>query len=174
MTDRIAIRRADRADASTIAGHRVAMFRDMGRLAAADEAPLHAATLAALGPALDAGRYVGWLATPIDRPEDVVGGAGVLLRRTLPGLPPGGGVHDGRQALVLNVYTTPAWRRQGVADALMRQVLAWTRAEAIADVVLHASDEGRPLYERLGFAPTNEMRLRGPGTPPALRGPLSR
>jgi hypothetical protein len=25
---------------------------------------------------------------------------------------------------------------------------------------LHASDEGRRLYEKLGFAATNEMRLR--------------
>jgi len=26
-------------------------------------------------------------------------------------------------------------------------------------VVLHASQDGRALYERLGFSPTNEMRL---------------
>jgi hypothetical protein len=27
-------------------------------------------------------------------------------------------------------------------------------------VILHASDEGRPLYEKLGFEATNEMRLK--------------
>jgi len=27
-------------------------------------------------------------------------------------------------------------------------------------VVLHASPEGRPLYEALGFAATNEMRIQ--------------
>ena len=27
-------------------------------------------------------------------------------------------------------------------------------------VTLHASDKGRPLYESLGFEPTNEMRLK--------------
>jgi hypothetical protein len=27
-------------------------------------------------------------------------------------------------------------------------------------VSLHASDFGRPLYESLGFRPTNEMRLK--------------
>jgi hypothetical protein len=30
----------------------------------------------------------------------------------------------------------------------------------LAVITLHASDAGRPLYERLGFAPTNELRLR--------------
>jgi len=28
-------------------------------------------------------------------------------------------------------------------------------------VVLHASDDGRPLYDKLGFTPTNEMRYDG-------------
>jgi hypothetical protein len=32
------------------------------------------------------------------------------------------------------------------------------RAE-VRRIVLHASDDGRRLYERLGFVPTNEMRL---------------
>lgn len=31
--------------------------------------------------------------------------------------------------------------------------------EQEARVSLHASVEGRPLYEGLGFEPTNEMRL---------------
>jgi hypothetical protein len=34
------------------------------------------------------------------------------------------------------------------------------RREGHAVVFLHASDEGRPLYEELGFRATNEMRLR--------------
>lgn len=35
-----------------------------------------------------------------------------------------------------------------------------------ARLVLHASPDARPLYERLGFEPTNEMRFTGelPGT----------
>jgi GNAT superfamily N-acetyltransferase len=63
---------------------------------------------------------------------------------------------------VLNVYTEPAWRRRGVAEALMRQVIRWAESERLDRLVLHASDEGRPLYQRLGFAATNEMRFQGP------------
>jgi hypothetical protein len=35
----------------------------------------------------------------------------------------------------------------------------------VGRIVLHASEEGRRLYERLGFVPTNEMQLRTPSTP---------
>lgn len=53
-----------------------------------------------------------------------------------------------------------AWRRRGVAEALMRAVLEALAGRGIRRVVLHASDEGRRLYERLGFTVTNEIRLR--------------
>jgi predicted N-acetyltransferase YhbS len=59
---------------------------------------------------------------------------------------------------VLNVYVEPEWRR-GVAETLMRVQLDAVAERGIRRVVLHASDDGRPLYERLGFVQTNEMPL---------------
>jgi hypothetical protein len=41
----------------------------------------------------------------------------------------------------------------------MEIMISWCREQDFANVGLHASDEGRPLYEKLGFQPTNEMRL---------------
>jgi ribosomal protein S18 acetylase RimI-like enzyme len=41
----------------------------------------------------------------------------------------------------------------------MRALLQELAGRGIRRIVLHASDEGRRLYERLGFVPTNEMRL---------------
>ena len=49
-------------------------------------------------------------------------------------------------------------RRQGLARRLTETAIEWCRANAIATVILHASDEGRDLYSSLGFQPTNEMR----------------
>ena len=65
----------------------------------------------------------------------------------------------GGARIVLNVYVERAWRRRGVADALMRAVLDGLAGRGIRRIVLHASDDGRRLYERLGFVATNEMRL---------------
>lgn len=57
-----------------------------------------------------------------------------------------------------------------LANAADAPVLARHRAEmfhGIARLVLHASPDGRALYERLSFEPTNDMRYTGelPGTP---------
>jgi len=41
----------------------------------------------------------------------------------------------------------------------MRALLHELAARSVRRIVLHASDDGRRLYERLGFVPTNEMRL---------------
>ena len=65
--------------------------------------------------------------------------------------------------MILNVYTEPEFRRQGVARRIMETILHWIRARGLRSAHLHASDEGRVLYEKLGFVATNEMRLRFDG-----------
>jgi GNAT superfamily N-acetyltransferase len=62
--------------------------------------------------------------------------------------------------LVVNVYTEPEYRRQGIARALMLALMEWARTTAADRVVLHASSDGRALYESLGFVATNEMLWR--------------
>lgn len=156
------IRTATPADAAVIAAHRVAMFRDMGRLDGAESEAADAlagAVTGYLAGALASGEYAGWLA--FDAGGQVVAGAGVQLRPVVPSPGPGGRVLTAPQAYLLNVYTAPAWRRRGVAEALVRRALAWAEARGCSSVALHASDAGRALYERLGFRPTNEMRFHG-------------
>ncbi len=157
-----AIRRATAADAGVLARHRAEMFRDMGQLPAGLSDTLIDAARAYFTQAIADGRYVGWVAELDDRSGEIVAGVGLQLRELLPRPD---AVRErlvrGPQALVLNVYTERAWRRRGVADALMRELLRWCRGNGIESVVLHASGEGRPLYEKLGFTPTNEMRYDG-------------
>ena len=47
----------------------------------------------------------------------------------------------------------------GLARSLMAKAIEWCRANGVSTVILHASNEGRVLYESMGFAPTNEMRI---------------
>ena len=65
-----------------------------------------------------------------------------------------------RQATVLNMYVYPEFRRQGLARQLMQTMISWCREHGFVQVSLHASQQGRPLYESLGFKPTTEMRLK--------------
>jgi GNAT superfamily N-acetyltransferase len=65
-----------------------------------------------------------------------------------------------RRATILNVYTDPQYRRQGIARKLMHAMIDWCKREGLARVTLHASEDGRHLYESLGFEATNEMRIK--------------
>ena len=156
------IRRATAADAGVLARHRAEMFRDMGELPASMYDTLIDAARAYLTQAVTDGRYVGWVAELDAGSREIIGGAGLQLRELLPRPDVARErLVRGPQGLIVNVYTERAWRRKGVADALMRELLQWCRENGIESVVLHASDDGRPLYEKLGFRPTNEMRYDG-------------
>jgi GNAT superfamily N-acetyltransferase len=157
------IRRATPADAATIAAHRVAMFRDMGKVPTEDLGlELHAASTHMLEQLLRTDAYVGWLAnTECGR---VIAGAGAHIRTQLPRIAPGGRrIEIAPVPLVVNVYTEPNFRRRGVSRALMQTVQQWTTESRYDRVVLHASDAGRPLYRALGFESSNEMLWISPG-----------
>jgi GNAT superfamily N-acetyltransferase len=157
----LSIRPATAADAGVLARHRADMFRDMGQLSDDLRDTLLAAARAYFAAAIPDGRYVAWLA---EAGGEIVGGAGLQLRELLPRPAAGNSrLVRGPQGLIMNVFTERAWRRRGVAAALLRELLRWCRASGIESVVLHASADGRPLYEKLGFTPTNEMRYGGDG-----------
>lgn len=138
------------------------MFKDMRQLAEDLYEPLVQGTIERLRVAVPSGEYMGWFVTPEGRPGEVLAGAGIQLRRVLPHpsrMPGVAGLAEGRQGIVLNVFTEAPWRRRGLAMLLMEHLLAWCQENNVETIVLHASDDGRPLYERLGFVVTNEMRF---------------
>jgi len=150
-------------DAPIVARHRAAMFHEMGDLPAESVGELESATRTYLHEAIARGEYHGWLASPVNARALVAGGVGIQLRPLLPRpSPTGQGLLLGRQGIILNVFVEPEFRRQGLARQLIERVLEWSREQRLASVVLHASKAGRPLYEELGFTPTNEMRFTGP------------
>lgn len=59
----------------------------------------------------------------------------------------------GRRAYILNVYTHQDYRLQGIATRMMNMLLDECRRRGITDVDLDASPMGKPVYEKLGFAP---------------------
>jgi GNAT superfamily N-acetyltransferase len=154
------VRHAQLSDVEILAHHRSAMFHDMGQLALEARGALTAATAHYLRAAMPAGDYLAWVAEDEAAPGQIIGGAGAQLRPIMPRPRDGAdGLELGPEAIVLNVYVESAWRRRGVAAALMRTLLADLADRGVRRIVLHASDEGRQLYWRLGFTPTNEMRL---------------
>ena len=105
---------------------------------------------------IEAGKYLGWISSDDQVP---VASAGMLILDWPPHpFDPTGET----RAYLLNVFVDPAYRRRGLARSLVDLCMAEARRRAIRVVSLHASREGAPLYEHLGFKPTNEMLFRIP------------
>jgi GNAT superfamily N-acetyltransferase len=98
------------------------------------------------------GRYVGWLVT---EGKGTVAGAGMLLMD----FPPHWRDPEPQRAYLLNFYVAPEARGRGLAYGLLRTAIDEAKRRGIRVVSLHASQFGRPLYERNGFEATNEMML---------------
>lgn len=102
---------------------------------------------------LEDGRYLGLL---LEESTHVLAGVGIFFAD----FPPHWMDPQPVRAYVLNVYTAPEARGKGYATLLMEAVLAECGKRNTPTVVLHASPLGRPVYERLGFTPSDEMLLR--------------
>jgi len=148
----VTFRAASLADIPEILRQRRRMYEDMHYTDATALATMATLTSDYLRKAIPDGTFRSWLACDGDRA--VAGGAVHIT--PWPAHP-----YDleCRRATILNVYTDPAYRRRGIARQLMQTMIAWCKQEGFARVTLHASDDGRHLYESLGFEPTNEMRL---------------
>jgi len=150
----ITIREAVPAESAIILHHRRSMFRDMGEGTVEELDRMVTVAGPWLARALADGSYRHWLA--LASSGRVVAGGGVLL------CPWPANPHDPctERAVILNVYTEPDSRKQGIARQVMETILYWIKARGLRGVNLHASAEGRQLYEKLGFEATNEMRLK--------------
>ncbi|HZS09275.1 MAG TPA: GNAT family N-acetyltransferase [Blastocatellia bacterium] len=148
------VRRATVVDAGVIARYRAAMMRDAGMADEEEAAAIEAASLPILSEMLARGEFLGWLA---ECDGQVVACGGLMMRRLLPRP---GALQGGEEAYILNVYTEPEYRRRGLAGKLMEKMIAWSRERGCARVTLHTSEDGRSLYESLGFVRTDEMRLK--------------
>jgi GNAT superfamily N-acetyltransferase len=152
------IRQATMADAKALAHHRCEMFKDMGQLREEAYQALADASIEYFERAIPAGEYVAWVVAPQTQPDLIVAGGGMQLRRILPRPDRAGGLErPGPQGLILNVYTEKGWRRKGLAELITLTIIEWSRNNDIASLVLHASEMGRSLYEKLGFVTGNEM-----------------
>lgn len=88
-------------------------------------------------------------------------GIGVLVERV-----PGPETPTGRYGYVCSMVTEPAWRGRGLATGVLECLLAWFSDRGVQKVDLHASDEGEPIYRRLGFREGRfpELRWRAPAS----------
>ena len=153
-TPDLIIRSVTSGDLEEILMHRRRMFQDMGHRDAMVLDGIVRSSRPVLKEFLADGSYVGWFATARD--GRVAAGAGLLISPSLSGpLAP----ERAERVYLWNVYTYPEYRKRGLARVLTQRAIEYCRQHGHKILWLHASEFGRPLYESLGFQPTNEMKL---------------
>ena len=104
--------------------------------------------------AIPDGTFHGWIAKTND--GKIVGTGGLVIDQH----PPSPSNPTGKIGYIMNMSVDPDFRKQGIDDAVLKTILIHIKNNAITLVSLHASEMGKNLYEKVGFTPTNEMRLK--------------
>lgn len=93
------------------------------------------------------GNLLVWLACENAVSEQIIATAGLCFFQ----YPPSFTNHTGKIAYITNVYTKPEFRRKGIAAKLLELVLKEAENKGCRLARLHASEQGRKLYEKFGF-----------------------
>lgn len=106
---------------------------------------------------LNNGIYVSYFATVNG---DIAGVGGMIVRRQ-----PGNFKNpSGRSGYVLNMYTRPMWRRQGICKKILDLLVAEAKNLDLGLLELHSTKEGEYVYPANGFVlhpePTYRMYLK--------------
>ena len=89
------------------------------------------------------GRFIAFLAFDDDV---LVGTSGVSFYRTPPNLR-----NKTETAYIANMFTKQEYRGRGIATKLFAMTLAEAKKRGCGKAVLHATDMGKPIYEKFGF-----------------------
>ena len=94
--------------------------------------------------ALETGEHIGYL---VYDNGTFIGAGGVSFYQVMPTY------HNstGKKAYIMNMYTAPEYRRQGIAFHTLDLLVKDAREQGVSQIALEATDMGRPLYEKYGF-----------------------
>ena len=66
---------------------------------------------------------------------------------------------SGKKAYIMNMYTRPEYRRQGIAQRMLDILINDAKERGISFITLEATRMGRPLYEKAGFVPMKDEMI---------------
>lgn len=66
---------------------------------------------------------------------------------------------SGEKAYIMNMYTAPEYRRQGVARKTLDMLVEACHQRGVRFITLEATEAGRALYASYGFVPMNDEMI---------------
>ncbi|MEJ9227471.1 GNAT family N-acetyltransferase [Priestia aryabhattai] len=137
--------RASVSDIKEIIKLRVSLLKEVNEIQTEEEeAQITHATKNYLETEISNQNFVSYIAK---NDEEVVSVSGVSFFKRPPYLENLQGV----EAYILNMYTLPSHRNQGLARQLLEKCIEECKKRGVKRIWLHASKDGEPLYKSMGF-----------------------
>lgn len=154
MKERFEYRRATPDDIDELVRTRITVLRAANKLSDdADMSAVEKETFAYYRRALESGEHIAYL---VYDNGTFIGAGGVSFYQVMPTY------HNpsGKKAYIMNMYTAPEYRRQGIALHTLDLLVKDAKEQGVSHISLEATDMGRPLYEKYGFVKMeDEMEL---------------
>jgi GNAT superfamily N-acetyltransferase len=148
------LRQANLQDLETLIQLRLELLREVGNIKTdCDTTKLAQAIRKYLGEKIPSAEFLAWVAE-VD--SQIVATSGLVFFQR----PPSNGNLSGIEAYVMNVYTIPMWRGQGIATAVLKEIITFVKTTEAKRLCLYATEDGKRLYEKLGLiSTTKEMEI---------------
>lgn len=146
----IEYRRATADDSGDLVELRIKFLKEAQSIASAENDPQLRTSLSRyFAETMNDGSFIAWLASDEGR---IVATSGLCFYT----LPPSFKNLAGKVAYIMNMYTEPRYRGQGLATHLFARMLDEARSLGYKKICLHATAQGRPVYEKFGFRGTDD------------------
>ena len=141
-------------DIDQIISLRLALLKELGEIKSSqDEALIVTSTRDYLEKALSNNEFISYIA--VSNGEFVSISGMVIFKR-----PPYLENLKGIEAYIMNMYTVPEYRGTGLGKKLLENCIEESKKNGVKRIWLHASEDGKPLYKKMGFTiKNNEMEL---------------
>jgi GNAT superfamily N-acetyltransferase len=146
-TDKIIYRRAELKDAAVLAEHRIIFIHGVFNTKANKKTEqLRTELIQYFNQAIPNKTFVAWLA---EYENKIIATSGLAIWQaplTYSGLG-----KKGKRGDILNMYTLPKFRKNGIASVLLDKLILDARKLNLEYVGLHATEDGIRIYKNKGF-----------------------
>ena len=155
MLERFEYKRATIKDIDELVRTRIIVLRAANKLSDdVDMSMVEKESCAYFKSALETGEHIAYLVYDNGK---FIGAGGVSFYQVMPTY------HNptGKKAYIMNMYTAPEYRRQGIAMHTLDLLVNDAKKQGVLQIALEATEMGRPLYKKYGFVKMeDEMELK--------------
>jgi len=127
---------------------------DHGHLSEADEKAIRIQVKNYFEKHIPLGDCIGMLAKTDD--GEIVSAAFLVIKE----YPANTFFMTGVASTLLNVITYPQYRRKGIAAQVIKRIIDEAKSAGVSSIDLYATEEGKGLYEKLGFTVPHYTAMR--------------